>query len=450
MSRQSETQPGAVSRRSRRPRTRPDGDVRSRWSWTEPTVWTDRMLTALEQGVQGGKWFRLMDKVYAQGNLAAAARRVAANKGAPGVDHITTTTFMHHGEQQLQRLEQQLRERTYRPQAIRRAWLPKPGRREKRPIGIPTVRDRVVQTAVRHVLEPIFEREFAAHSYGFRPGRGCKDALRRIDALLTMGYRYAVDADLQRYFDTIPHEQLLARIRQHVSDGRMLALLKMFLKQGVLDGLREWTPDEGSPQGAVISPFLSNIYLDPLDQLMAERGYEMVRYADDFVILCRTQADAEAALMLVQAWTAEAGLTLHPEKTRIVDVLTDGVDFLGYHFQQGTRWPRKQSIAKLKAVIRAKTRRTNGHSLPFIVDEVNQTLRGWYQNFQHSHWTSFTHLDSWVRMRLRSILRRRAGRRGRSIGPPDHRRWPNAFFADRGLFSLVAAHASVRQSSWQA
>ena len=447
MPRQSECKPGAVSeRRHRRARTQPDGEVRTRWTWAEPTVWTNRMLTTLEHGVEGGKWFRLIDKVYAAANLLAAYGKVAANKGAAGVDHVTIKAFTRHVEQNLARLGEALRQQRYRPQAIRRVWIPKPGRRGKRPLGIPTVRDRVVQTALRHVLEPIFERDFAEHSYGFRPGRGSKDALRRVDALVKVGYCYVVDADLQSYFDTIPHDQLLARIRERVSDGRVVSLIEMFLTQGVLDGLHKWTPEQGSPQGAVISPLLSNVYLDPLDHLLAERGFQMVRYADDFLVLCRTRAEAEAALALVRAWTAEVGLTLHPEKTGIVDVVTDGVDFLGYHFRGGTRWPRKQSIAKLKDVIRAKTRRTNGHSLSFIIADVNCTLRGWFNYFQHSHWTTFRPLDGWIRMRLRSILRRRDGRYGRGHGR-DQNRWPNTFFAEHGLFTLVAAHASVRQSS---
>ncbi len=188
MTRLSEVQLDAVSGpRHRRPRTRPDGEVRRRWVWTEPTVWTDRMLTALERGVQGGKWSRLIDKVYAAANLLAGSRRVAANKGAAGVDHVTTKAFGRRLDDNLARLGESLRQRTYRPQAVRRVWIPQPGRKVKRPLGIPTVRDRVVQTALRHVLEPIFERDFAEHSYGFRPGRGCRDALRRVDTLVKGG-----------------------------------------------------------------------------------------------------------------------------------------------------------------------------------------------------------------------------------------------------------------------
>ncbi len=315
-------------------------------------------------------------------------------------------------------------------------WIPKPGSRDQRPLGIPTVRDRVVQTALRYVLEPIFERDFAAHSYGFRPGRGCQSALRRVEQLLKEGYTDIVDVDLKNYFETIPHDRLMQLIQRKVADGRILALLKGFLKQGVLDGLREWTPEAGSPQGAVISPLLSNIYLDPLDHRMADGGFQMVQYADDAVILCRGRAEAERALAVVQHWVAEAGLTLHAEKTRIV-THEEGVDFLGYHFERGYRWPRTNSLKKFKDAIRAKTRRTSGHSLERIIQDANLTLRGWYGYFQQSHWTTFGPVDSWVRMRLRTILRKRHGGRGRGRGQ-DHQRWPNAFFAGHGLLKLAS------------
>src|SRR3954468_16648385 len=231
-----------------------DGDVRARWGWTEPAVWTERMLTALEEGVQGGKWFRLIDKVFAERNLLASYRKVAANRGAPGVDHVTVEDFGNDLETNVAKLVAALRGGTYQPQAIRRVYIPKPGSNEQRPLGIPTVRDRVVQAALRHVVEPIFEKEFAAQSYGFRPGRGCKDALRRVDELLKEGYTHVVDADLKSYFDTIPHDRLLALVARKVSDGKVLALIDAFLHQGVLDGLAEWTPEQGTPQGAVVTP----------------------------------------------------------------------------------------------------------------------------------------------------------------------------------------------------
>ena len=331
------------------------GEVLRRWSWTEPSVWTERMLTTLEKGVKGGSWFSLIDKVYRPETLRRAFTRVKANKGAPGVDHQTIGMFEERLDENLQRLHEELKAGTYRPQAIRRVWIPKPGRREKRPLGIPTVRDRVVQTALRAVLEPIFERDFAEHSYGFRPDRGCKDALREVDRALKSGKTMVVDADLKSYFDTIPKGRLMGLVSARVSDGRVLDLVEAYLNQRVLDGLDEWTPTEGTPQGAIISPLLANIYLDPLDHRMANLGYTMIRYADDFVILCADREEAEHALELVRDWTEGAGLKLHPDKTRIVDALQrGGFDFLGYHVERGYRWPSDKSQGKLKDTVRSK------------------------------------------------------------------------------------------------
>jgi RNA-directed DNA polymerase len=239
------------------------------------------MLTALEVGVKGGKWYSLIDKVISQGNLKSAFAQVKRNKGSAGVDRVTIRMFEAHLEENLQRLTVSLQEGSYIPQAIRRVWIRKPGSKEKRPLGIPTVRDRVVQAALRNVLEPIFERDFAAQSYGFRPQRGTKDALRRVAELLKAGYVHVVDADLQSYFDTIPRQPLLEQVKGKVADSKVLGLLEAYLGQEVMESAKDWTPERGTPQGAVISPLLSNIYLDPLDHRMAQLGYEMVRYADD-------------------------------------------------------------------------------------------------------------------------------------------------------------------------
>ena len=427
--------------------TKQAGDIQARWAWVEPTVWTERMLTALEEGVKGGKWYSLMDKVCALPNLRAAFRRVKANGGAVGVDHQTVEGFERHLEENLSKLSQALKDGSYRPKAVRRHWIEKLGSKEKRPLGIPAVRDRVAQGALRQVLEPIFERDFAEQSYGFRPGRGCKDALRRVDELLKSGYVWVIDADLKSYFDKIPHEPLLGKVREKISDGRVIDLLKAYLTQDVMDMLESWTPEEGTPQGAVVSPMLSNIYLDPLDHQMARSGIEMVRYADDFVILCRSRAEADEALEQVQRWTASAGLTLHPEKTRIVDATQrGGFDFLGYHFERGYKWPRQKSLKKFKDAIRAKTpRRSCGQSLQVTIINLNRTLVGWFEYFKHSARPTFPPLDQWIRMRLRSILRNRTHGRGRECSR-DHQRWPNVFFAEQGLYSLVSAHKLARQS----
>jgi RNA-directed DNA polymerase len=421
------------------------GIARRLLACAKPCVWTLRMLAALEQGVEGGQWFRLFDKVFAERNLLAAFQQVASNKGAPGVDHVTVDEFSRQMPENVWLLSDALRAGTYKPQAIRRTHIPKPGTNETRPLGIPTVRDRIVQAAVVNVIEPIFERDFAEHSYGFRPGRGCKDALRRVDQLLKGGYAHVVDADLKGYFDSIPHDRLMARLKEKIADGTLLSLIESFLKAGIVEDAAEWTPEQGAPQGAVLSPLLSNIYLDPLDHLMARRGFEMVRYADDFVILCRTANDAARALELVRQWVADNGLTLHPTKTRIVDSRQESFAFLGYEFRGQKHWPRKKSLSKLKDALRPKTKRTRGDSLQCIVNDVNRTLRGWFAYFQHSSYANvFRDLDGWVRMRLRTVLRKRLGRRGPSR---DHQRWRNAFFAGQGLFSLEAAHALACQSS---
>jgi RNA-directed DNA polymerase len=439
MNRTTESSPTKVSATAKQV-----GDVRARWAWTEPAVWTDCMLTALENGVKGGVWFSLMDKVYSLRNLLAAYGKVAANAGAAGVDHVTVQHFGKDVFDHVDRIVEQLRTDTYRPQAIRRTYIPKPGTSEQRPLGIPTVRDRVVQAAVRHVLEPIFEREFADHSYGFRPGRGCKDALRRVDGLLNQGHRYVVDVDFKNYFDTIPHDKLLALLRTRIADGCVVKLVERFLEARILDGLNSWTPERGAPQGAVLSPLLSNIYLNPLDHLMSVRGFAMTRYADDLVIQCRTREEAEAALATVRQWTVEAGLTLHPTKTKIVDATTESFEFLGYRFVKHRRFPRAKSLARFKDAIRAKTRRTNGRDLHTIIADVNRTLRGWFEYFKHSYPTTFVSQDGWVRRRLRSILRKRHRGRGLSWGR-DHQRWPNAYFIEHGLYTLESAHARACQ-----
>ena len=423
------------------------GEIPPRWAWVEPTVWTARMLDTLEAGVKGGKWYSLMDKVYSEANLKSAYRQVARNKGAAGVDHVSVKRFGRNVELELAKLRNDLKDGTYVPQAIRRVLIPKPGRPgEHRPLGIPTVRDRVVQTALRNVLEPIFEVGFAEHSYGFRPQRGAKDALRRVWNLIQTGHHFVVDADLKSYFDTIPHAPLLDLVRDRVTDGKVLDLLGRFLTQEVMTEAGGWTPTLGSPQGAVISPLLANVYLDPLDHTAESKGFEMVRYADDFVILCRTEADACQALEVVRAWTAQAGLTLHPEKTRLVDLTAGGdFDFLGYNFALKRKWLSKRSFTQFREKIRGLTPRLHGGSRRVILQRVNHALRGWYEYFKQINAWMLGRLDAWVRQRLRAIEWRRSKRHGY---PTDMalKLWPNSFFEREALFSLSAAHRRDVQS----
>jgi RNA-directed DNA polymerase len=417
-----------------------------RWRYVEPAIWTDRMIAALETGVKGGRWFSLMDKVYAERTLRAAWRRVERNRGAAGVDRQSTEAFAAHAERYLGELAAALRTGSYRPQPVKRVWIDKPGSRAKRPLGIPTVKDRIVQTALKLVLEPIFESGFAEQSYGFRPGRGCKDALRRVEALLRSGAVIVVDADIQQYVDAIPRQQLLDAVATKGADGRVLDLIRAFLSQDVMEGTARWEPGAGTPQGAVVSPLLANIYLDPLDHQMADGGWEMVRYADDFVILCHSQEDAEAALAALRAWVEGRGLTLHPDKTRIVDARErGGFDFLGYHFERGMHWPKRESEKRFRRAIAAKTRRSSGDSMATIITTINPIIRGWYGYYRHGHWTTYGPLDGYVRGRLRSILRKRMGKKGRGRGS-DHLLWPNAYFDAQGLFTMIAARKAAGYS----
>jgi len=421
------------------------GEIRSRWEWAEPSVWTESMLTALEKGVKGGKWFSLIDKVWDERNLRASFEKVKSNRGASGIDGKSIHEFEKRIDLELGKISEQIRGDTYAPQAVRRVWIPKPGSKEKRPLGIPTVKDRTMQTALRNVIEPIFERIFSSNSFGFRPGRGCKDALRMVDTLLKGGYNWVVDADLKAYFDSMTHEKLMEEIEKNISDGRILEIIIQYLKQKVMEGLEGWTPDEGTPQGAVISPLLANIYLNPLDQKMAEEGRHMIRYADDFVILCKTRKEAENALETVRQWTKEAGLVLHPEKTRIVNATEDSFEFLGYRFEKGYRYPRRKSLDKFQDKIRRITKRANGHSLEDVISRLNPIIIGWFGYFKHSRKCVFAGMDGWIRRRLRSILRKRQGRRGMAKGDDNHR-WPNKFFVEHGLYSLSSAHFKICQS----
>ncbi len=405
------------------------------------------MLSALANGVKGNKWFSLMDKVERPSTLAAAWRKVASNGGAAGVDRQSINRFAARSDDYLGELAQSLKERSYRPQAVRRVEIAK-GDGKTRPLGIPTVKDRIVQTALKFVLEPIFEAQFLNGSYGFRPGMGCKDALREVDGLLREGFTFVVDADLQSYFDTISHARLMQRVEERISDGPVLELIANFLTQDIMHEGQSWTPVGGTPQGAVISPLLANLYLHPLDVLMEADGYRMVRYADDFVILCSSREEATQALEKVRSWVGENGLTLHPDKTHVGDCRQpgEGFEFLGYRFEAGQRQVRKKSLQRLKDKIREKTRRTIGKSLKQVVNDLNPMLRGWFGYFKHAPERTFLALDGLIRRRLRAILRKHLKRPGFGRCLNDHRRWPNTFFAQAGLFTMHTALLEARQS----
>lgn len=403
------------------------------------------MLMALERGNDKRKWHTLIDKVWSPKTLEVALRSVIANQGAPGIDGRTTQAVESEAVAEIAMIQRLLQEKSYQARAVKRVWIEKPGSKEKRPLGLPTVRDRIIQKALQIVLEPIFERDFAQHSYGFRPGRDAKMAVGRAEALLEEGKVWVVDADIKGYFDNIPHKALMGRMKEKIAESRVLELIEKFLKQGVMESGKEWQPTSGgTPQGAVMSPLLANIYLDPLEHLMAGKAREMIRYADDFIIMCESREEAEAVLQEVKQWMEGAGLSLHPEKTRIVDARErGGFEFLGWHFERGTKWPREKSQKRFKESIRQRTRRSDGRSMKAIIAGVNRIVRGWGNYFQGGANRVSPKLESWLRMRLRSILRERDKRKGRGRGR-DHNRYPNAWFTERGLISLkLVTHGSA-------
>lgn len=416
---------------------RQTSNLRLRWQWTEATIWNDNMLTALENGVKGRKWFSLIDKVYKPTTLWTAWQKVKKNKGAAGVDQMTIKRFTNGEKKYLEELEDQLKKGIYQPNAVKRVQIPK-GQGKTRPLGIPCVKDRVAQQAVKLVIEPILEKEFLETSYGFRPGKGAKDALREVDRLVKEGYTFVVDADLQTYFDTIPHNKLMEKIEIYISDGKLLKLIQQWLKQDITEECKTWTPSQGTPQGAVLSPLLANLYLHDLDTLIAQNNGKMIRYADDFVIMTRSQEEALNMLALVQEWVNRNGLTIHPEKTHVGNCLIEGqgFDFLGYRFEGGKRWIRKKSIQKFRDKIREKTKRTCGQSINKVIREVNMVLKGWYNYFKHVSKWGLNTFDAFVRRRLRAILRKQNKRPGFGRTLEDHETWPNKYFANLGLFVM--------------
>lgn len=413
----------------------------SKTAWMESSVWTPRMCSTLEKGIKGGKWFSLIDKVWKFDNLLSAFKKVKSNKGAAGVDQISIEAYEQNLVANLKHLSQQLKAEDYKPKAIRRCHISKPGsKQETRPIGISTVRDRVVQTALRNVIEPIFENEFAESSYGFRPQRSAKDALREVKKSIKSGKRHVLDADIKGFFDEIDHDILMAKVAEHISDSRILSLIESFLKVEIDDGGTRVKPSKGAPQGTVISPLLANLYLNELDWQMSEKGIKMIRYADDFVVLCDKPEETEHALIFIEQWCDKHKLALHPEKTVRLEMKNkQGIDFLGYHFRSDARcWISPKSMKRFRDNLRPHLKRCNKHGMKGITKQINPKLKGYYNYFKQAGVGSHQGLDGWVRMRLRSILKRHV--KGRGIGRGMyHKKYPNAYFAALGLFSLEEA-----------
>lgn len=413
----------------------------------EPAIWTKHMLDALVNGVRGGRWHALYDKVYAEKTLMVAWKQVKRNKGAAGVDRVSIDKFEAKEKEYLRELQEDLRIEQFSPSAVRRVYIPK-SKGKKRPLGIPTVKDRIVQTAVKMVLEPIFDNEYTATSFGFRTGLGCKDALREVDRLAKK-LKWVVDIDLESYFDTIPHEALLERVEERISDKKMLKLVELFLRAEIMEEGKSWSPERGAPQGAVLSPMLANVYLNPLDHLLMEEGFSSVRYADDMVVLCEHGFEANEALDLIEEWAFENGLKLNQEKTHVGNHKRkgEGFGFLGYKFERGKRLIQEKNLKSLKDKIREETKRTCGKGLEKVVERITPILRGWFEYFKQGQKGYFDRLDRFVRRRLRAMLRReRKWSKGQGHTYRDHKEWPNAFFTERGLFTMKEARILVLQS----
>jgi len=427
--------------------TKQDRECRTQVS-SQTSIWTQSMLIALDNGVKGGKWFSLIDKVYSLKTLSIAWQQVKSNKGSSGIDNQSIEKFEYKEATYLEELHQSLKEQRYTPEPVKRVYIPK-ARGGKRPLGIPTIKDRIVQTAIKMVIEPIYEKEFLDCSYGFRPNRGCKDALRVVDTLLKEGYTWVVDADIQSYFDTINHDILTRHLETKISDKPLLDLIHKYLKQNIIDGVKGWSPTMGTPQGAVLSPLLANIYLHPLDTMLTQSGFRVVRYADDFVILSKSQQVANEALVQVREWVKRNDLKLHPDKTHIGNCLIkgQGFEFLGYRFEAGKRFVRDKSLKSFKDKVRAITKRSRSGSIKEIVAQLNPILKGWFAYFKHAYRTTFKRNDGFVRRRLRAIILKRNKKKscfGMNLNA--HKLYPNTYFAHLNLFTSHEAWVKAYQS----
>lgn len=395
----------------------------------------------------------LVDKVYKLKNLEIAWRRVKANKGAGGIDGQDLEEFENQLESNLQRLHEELKTGRYRPRPVRQKMIPKRGQPGKqRPLGIPTIYDRVCQQALQNRLDPIFEPVFDDASFGYRKGRSPKDALRKVWKELEAGREWIVDADLKDFFGSAQHDRLMALLNRRVSDGRVLKLIERILKAGYYAQGKRLPTEQGTPQGSVISPLLSNILLTPFDREMRWKGYRLTRWADDWVITCKNRTEAQAALRCARRILTRLGVTLHVEKTRIVHV-SNGFTFLGYKIKRGSRplhlpsqrirssakagnlyaYPRQRSIDHFKELIRQRTRRKIPKKTSGLIEELNPVIRGWGNYYCKAHVRKlFNRLDRWIVRRLRSHR---------------YKRWRNAgwktlpeakLYSEMGLVNLVS------------
>jgi RNA-directed DNA polymerase len=388
-----------------------------------------------ETKVKKHKWYSLYDKVYGPANLERAWEKVRSNKGAGGVDRQSIADFEREKEKHLREIHRLLREKRYNPLSLRRVYIPK-GNGERRPLGIPTIRDRVVQQALLNILEPIFEPTFHERSYGFRANRSTHTAIEHVVQSMQEGKEWVLEIDIRKYFDTVNHELLLDAVNEEISDGSVLRLIRLFLESGVMEnGVRQAT-EEGTPQGGVISPLLANICLNRFDWEMAKRGHDMVRYADDAVVLCVSREEAERALDDVRKMLeGKLRLKLHPEKTRILYHREGSFDFLGFLVHRRYLWPRMKTLRRFKEKVRLATRRQQGRNVQEVISLLNPVLRGFGNYYLRANVKGlFEKLDEWIRMRVRCFMEKK-----RAV-KHQNRRIPNALLEQMGLLSLTGLH----------
>jgi group II intron reverse transcriptase/maturase len=351
----------------------------------------------------------LIKQVYYRLNLLNAWEKVKANKGAGGVDSVEIEDFENGIDENLNQIEQELKTDTYQPQPVKRVWIDKPDG-GKRPLGIPTIKDRVVQQAIRIRIEPLFDPKFIESNYGYRQGHSPHQALGDVAMCIAMGNHWIVEVDLKGYFDTIDHAKLMGFIAQRISDGRVLRLIEKFLKSGVMEDFHFRKTTTGTPQGGTLSPLLANIYLDWYDKKMLGNGFRVIRFADDWVIPCKSKREAERALKLTQQFTEELSLVLHPTKTKVTSI-KEGFEFLGFLFKRGYSiytFPTVRAIKSFKEKIRGITRRCRPLKLIQIIKEVNEVVRGWGRYFCWGRVKRlFWRLDCWIHWRIKAFKLKR-------------------------------------------